>query len=92
VSAKNDAKILDLYQGLAVAAVSKWATAEKPFVSFAKVVVHAAEFEDKLKLQQLRKLMKTALKRLIEHKILRAKKDSFGLTKRGAGLAAPSKD
>jgi hypothetical protein len=72
--------------------VGKWATVEKPFVSFAKIIVDAAELDDKLKRPQLRKLMKAALKRLIEEKILRAKKDSFGLTKRGAGLLTPSKD
>jgi coproporphyrinogen III oxidase-like Fe-S oxidoreductase len=66
------------------------ATAEKPLVSLTKIVEDASSLEDHQKLPQLRKLMKAALKRLVEQRVLHAKKNSFRLTKRGSDLVRAS--
>jgi hypothetical protein len=50
VIARNRMPILNRYQGLGIAAVSLLATAEKPYVSCAKIVKHASGFEASLKL------------------------------------------
>jgi hypothetical protein len=89
-SSSQPIRVLNRYQGLAVAAMGSAGTQEKPYVSLSKIMTHASEFEDRIAPAQLRKLMKQALTGLVDQKILRAKKDSFALTKRGSELLAVS--
>jgi hypothetical protein len=73
---------LNRHQGLGTEAVRIFATSDKPCVPFAKIVKHGWDFEASLKLPQFRKAMKAGLNELVRQKRVRAKKDSFGPTKR----------
>jgi hypothetical protein len=82
VRAGERSQTLNRHQGLGIEAVRMFATSDKPCVPLAKLVKHVWDFETSLKLPQFGKAMKPALKQLVRQKRGRAKKDSFGLTKR----------
>jgi hypothetical protein len=75
--------ILNRHQGLGIDAVRLLATSDKPCVPFAKIVKHGWDFEASLKPPKFRRAMRAALNELVRLKLVRAKKDSFSLAKRG---------
>jgi hypothetical protein len=62
------------------------ATEEKPFVAMRKIVAFAHDIEKEPNLVRIRRTMKNILRMLTDQKILKANKDSYALTKRGAAL------
>jgi hypothetical protein len=71
------------YEGIAIAAVRALATKEKPFVGMKRIVQHARDSEKDPRCARLRSMKKKAIKTLVDQRIFKGTKVSYGRTKRG---------
>jgi hypothetical protein len=79
-------QVFSRYEGAVIAALLALATEEKPFVAMRRIVAFAHDVEKEPNLVGIRRTMKNILRMLTDQKVLKVKKDSYALTKRGAAL------
>jgi hypothetical protein len=69
-------RVCGRHEGIAIAAVMKFAPEEKPFVAMRKIVQYSHDVEKDPNLARLHSTMKNQLKIPVDEKMFRAKKDS----------------
>jgi hypothetical protein len=80
-------QVFSRYEAAVITSLLSLATEEKPFVAMRRIVAFAHDIDKEPNSARMRRTMKNVLRTLTDRKVLKAKKDSYALTKRGAALS-----